>query len=48
MILNRLLINHHLPIPVADWPLEVCVCAAGTERADPVTEKEKKRHSIKS
>lgn len=33
-----LLINHHLPIPVSGWPLEVCVCAAGTEQADPAME----------
>lgn len=34
-----LLIKRHLPTPVPDWPVEVCLCAAGTEQADPVMEK---------
>lgn len=42
--LNTLLIRCHLPIPVSDWPLEVSVCAAETEQADPKTEKKEGIH----
>lgn len=32
-----LLITHHLPIPVSDWPLGACASAVGTGQAGPVT-----------
>lgn len=40
-----ILINCHLPFLVSDWSIEVCVCVAGIEQADPVNVKELLRKS---